>query len=29
MCIVNLNKNIWKTVQLKADMLDGGGVFDN
>lgn len=26
MCIVHLNKNIWKRVQLKADMLDGGGV---
>lgn len=26
MCIVNLDKNIWKGVQLKVDMLDGGGV---
>lgn len=26
MCIVNLDKNMWKGVQLKADMLDGGGV---
>lgn len=27
MCIVNLNKNTWKSVQLKADKLDGDGVF--